>query len=94
MRYSLQAVTGITDLINVPGLINLDFADVQTVMKEKGVAHIGIGKAKGDDKALEAVKQAVASPLLETSIEWSLRRDHKCIQETFPLSRQTRPQAT
>ncbi len=65
----LQAVTGITDLINVPGLINLDFADVQTVMKEKGVAHIGIGKAKGDDKAIEAVKQAVASPLLETSID-------------------------
>lgn len=65
----LQAVTGITDLINVPALINLDFADVQTVMKDKGIAHIGIGKAKGDDKALEAVKQAVASPLLETSIE-------------------------
>ena len=65
----LQAVTGITDLINVPALINLDFADVSTVMKDKGVAHIGIGKAKGDDKALEAVKQAVASPLLETSIE-------------------------
>ena len=65
----LQAVTGITDLINVPGLINLDFADVQTVMKDKGIAHIGIGKAKGDDKALEAVKQAVASPLLDTSIE-------------------------
>lgn len=65
----LQSVTGITDLINVPGLINLDFADVQTVMKDKGVAHIGIGKAKGDDKALEAVKQAVSSPLLDTSIE-------------------------
>mgnify|MGYP004504041515 FL=1 len=65
----LQAVTGITDLINVPALINLDFADVSTVMKDKGIAHIGIGKAKGDDKALEAVKQAVASPLLETSIE-------------------------
>jgi len=65
----LQAVTGITDLINVPALINLDFADVQTVMKDKGIAHIGIGKAKGDDKAIEAVKQAVASPLLETSIE-------------------------
>jgi len=65
----LQSVTGITDLINVPGLINLDFADVQTVMKDKGIAHIGIGKAKGDDKALEAVKQAVASPLLDTSIE-------------------------
>ena len=64
-----QAVQGITDLINQPALINLDFADVQTVMKDKGIAHIGIGRAKGDDKALEAVKQAVASPLLETSIE-------------------------
>lgn len=64
-----QAVQGITDLINVPGLINLDFADVQTVMTDKGIAHIGIGKAKGDDKALEAVKQAVSSPLLETTIE-------------------------
>ena len=64
-----QAVQGITDLINVPGLINLDFADVQTVMTDKGIAHIGIGKAKGDDKAIEAVKQAVSSPLLETSIE-------------------------
>lgn len=64
-----QAVQGITDLINVPSLINLDFADVQTVMKDKGVAHIGIGHAKGDDKAIEAVKQAVASPLLETTIE-------------------------
>ena len=49
-----QAVQGITDLINVPGLINLDFADVQTVMIDKGIAHIGIGKAKGDEKALEA----------------------------------------
>ena len=65
----LQAVQGITDLINVPGLINLDFADVQTVMIDKGIAHIGIGKAKGDDKAIEAVKQAVSSPLLETTIE-------------------------
>ena len=64
-----QAVQGITDLINVPGLINLDFADVQTVMIDKGIAHIGIGHAKGDDKAVEAVKQAVASPLLETTIE-------------------------
>lgn len=64
-----QAVQGITDLINVPGLINLDFADVQTVMTDKGIAHIGIGHAKGDEKALEAVKQAVASPLLETTIE-------------------------
>ena len=64
-----QAVQGITDLINVPGLINLDFADVQTVMTDKGIAHIGIGKAKGDEKALDAVKQDVSSPLLETTIE-------------------------
>ena len=63
-----QAVQGITDLINLPALINLDFADVKTVMVDKGVAHIGIGEAKGDDKALEAVQQAVASPLLETTI--------------------------
>ena len=64
-----QAVQGITDLINVPGLINLDFADVKTVMVDKGDAHIGIGTATGDDKAIEAVKQAVTSPLLETTIE-------------------------
>lgn len=63
-----QAVQGITDLINVPAIINLDFADVQTVMKDKGIAHIGIGVGKGDDKASEAVKMAVASPLLETTI--------------------------
>lgn len=64
-----QAVQGITDLINLPALINLDFADVQTVMTNKGIAHIGIGEAKGDEKALEAVEQAVSSPLLETSIK-------------------------
>ncbi len=63
-----QGIQGITDLINVPSLINLDFADVQTVMTDKGIAHIGIGQGRGDDKALEAVKQAVASPLLETTI--------------------------
>ena len=63
-----QAVQGITDLINVPAIINLDFADVQTVMKDKGIAHIGIGTGKGDDKAAEAVKMAVESPLLETTI--------------------------
>ncbi len=63
-----QAVQGITDLINLPALINLDFADVQTVMTDKGIAHIGIGTAKGDDKAIEAVKQAITSPLLETTI--------------------------
>jgi len=64
-----QSVQGITDLINVPALINLDFADVQTVMKDKGIAHIGIGAAKGDDKANEAVQKAVTSPLLETTIQ-------------------------
>ena len=63
-----QAVQGITDLINLPAIINLDFADVQTVMKDKGIAHIGIGEGKGDEKALDAVKMAVASPLLETTI--------------------------
>lgn len=63
-----QAVQGITDLINVPAVINLDFADVQTVMKDKGIAHIGIGVGKGDDKASEAIKMAVESPLLETTI--------------------------
>ncbi len=64
-----QGIQGITDLINVPSLINLDFADIQTVMKDKGIAHIGIGAGRGDDKALEAVKEAVASPLLETTIQ-------------------------
>ena len=63
-----QAVHGIKELINVPAVINLDFADVQTVMKDKGIAHIGIGEGKGDDKAMEAVKMAVESPLLETTI--------------------------
>ena len=64
-----QAVQGITDLINLPSIINLDFADVQTVMRDKGIAHIGIGYGKGDEKATQAVKQAVESPLLETSIQ-------------------------
>ena len=64
-----QGVQGITDLINVPGLINLDFADVQTVMKDKGIAHIGIGMGTGEDKCVDAVKEAVSSPLLETTIE-------------------------
>lgn len=64
-----QSVQGITDLINVPSVINLDFADVQTVMKEKGIAHIGIGYGKGEDKAAEAIKMAVNSPLLETTLD-------------------------
>ena len=64
-----QGVQGITDLINFPGLINLDFADISTVMKDKGIAHIGIGEGHGEDKAVDAVKQAITSPLLETTIE-------------------------
>lgn len=64
-----QGVQGITDLINTPALINLDFADVTTVMKDKGIAHIGIGSGQGDDKCVEAVKQAITSPLLETTID-------------------------
>ncbi len=63
-----QGVQGITDLINVPGLINLDFADVKTVMKDKGIAHIGIGVGNGDVKCMDAVKEAIESPLLETTI--------------------------
>ena len=63
-----QGVQGITDLINKPGLINLDFADIQTVMRDKGVAHIGIGRASGDNKAVDAIKSAMDSPLLETTV--------------------------
>ncbi|NLM10204.1 MAG: cell division protein FtsZ [Clostridiaceae bacterium] len=64
-----QGVQGISDLIAVPGLINLDFADVKTIMLETGLAHMGIGKGTGDNKAEDAAKQAISSPLLETSIE-------------------------
>lgn len=63
-----QSVQGITDLINENAMINLDFADVRTVMKDKGVAYVGIGTGKGEDKASDAVKMAVESPLLETSV--------------------------
>ncbi|TYP54935.1 cell division protein FtsZ [Thermosediminibacter litoriperuensis] len=64
-----QGVQGISDLIAVPGLINLDFADVRTIMMETGLAHMGIGRGSGENRAIEAAKQAVSSPLLETSIE-------------------------
>ena len=64
-----QGIQGISDLIATPSLINLDFADVRTVMKNRGLAHMGIGEGKGDKRNIDAVKQAVASPLLETTIE-------------------------
>ncbi|MBP3809033.1 MAG: cell division protein FtsZ [Eubacterium sp.] len=63
-----QGVQGVTDLINKPGLINLDFADIQTVMRDKGIAHIGIGQGSGDNKAVDAIKAAMDSPLLETTV--------------------------
>ena len=64
-----QGIQGISDLIAVPAMINLDFADVKTIMKDKGLAHMGIGSAVGEQRAAEAAKQAVDSPLLETSIQ-------------------------
>ncbi|ACX52650.1 cell division protein FtsZ [Ammonifex degensii KC4] len=64
-----QGVQGISDLIAVPGLINLDFADVRTIMKDAGSALMGIGVARGENRAVEAAKLAISSPLLETSIE-------------------------
>ena len=64
-----QAVADISELITVPGFINLDFADVSAVMRDAGYAHIGTGKAAGKDKAAEAAKMAISSPLLETSID-------------------------
>ncbi|BEP29493.1 cell division protein FtsZ [Helicovermis profundi] len=63
-----QGVQGISDLITVPGLVNLDFADVKTIMFEQGLAHMGVGRASGENKAQEAAKQAIHSPLLETTI--------------------------
>ena len=64
-----QGIVGIVDLIATPSLINLDFADVNTVMRNQGLAHMGIGRAKGENRIIESVRQAVSSPLLETTIE-------------------------
>lgn len=63
-----QGVQGISDLITIPGLINLDFADVRTIMTNRGLAHMGIGRCGEDNRAVEAAKQAISSPLLETTI--------------------------
>jgi cell division protein FtsZ len=67
-----QGVQGITDLITVPGLINLDFADVRTIMREAGSALMGIGVAGGENRAVEAAKAAISSPLLEASVEGAM----------------------
>lgn len=64
-----QSVQGVSDLITIPGLVNLDFADVKTIMLDAGIAHTGIGRASGEHRAQEAARQAIHSPLLETSIE-------------------------
>ena len=64
-----QSIKGITDLINLPALVNLDFADISTVMRGKGLAHIAIGEGTGEDRVLNAIKKAMDSPLLETSID-------------------------
>ena len=64
-----QGIQGISDLIAVPALINLDFADVKTIMQSRGMAHMGIGIGKGENRMVEAAKQAISSPLLETSID-------------------------
>jgi cell division protein FtsZ len=64
-----QGVQGITDLITVPGLVNLDFADVRTIMTDAGSALMGIGEAEGENRAAEAARAAVSSPLLEASVE-------------------------
>ncbi len=63
-----QGVQGITDLIKNPGVINLDFADVETVMRDRGVAHMGIGYGQGEDRVKTAVTRAIESPLLETTV--------------------------
>ena len=64
-----QGVQGISDLIYRPGMINLDFADVRTIMQDKGQAHMGIGRAKGEEKSRKAAEMAISSPLMDTSIE-------------------------
>jgi cell division protein FtsZ len=64
-----QAIQSISELITVPGLVNLDFADVETIMKNAGYAHMGVGRASGKSKAADAAKMAIQSPLLETSID-------------------------
>ena len=64
-----KGVQGITDLITIPGFINIDFADIKTIMRDSGIAHMGVGVAEGDQRALDAAMTAMDSPLLETSVK-------------------------
>ncbi len=68
-----QGIQGITDLITESGVINLDFADVKTVMSDRGIAHMGVGVGRGENRVIDAVKEAIGSPLLETSIDGAER---------------------
>lgn len=68
-RVLMDGIKGISDLIAIPNIINLDFADVQSIMKDQGIAHMGIGVANGENRAVNAAKSAIKSPLLETSID-------------------------
>lgn len=82
-----QGVQGVTDLISRPGLINLDFADINTVMRDSGIAHIGIGIAGGENRAVDAIKAAMESPLLETTVSGATDiivniSDNAAIQDT------------
>lgn len=83
-----QGVKGITDIIKLPGMINVDFADVRTTMSSKGIAHMGIGHASGENRALKAAEEAIHSPLLETSVEGAaaVLINITASRETFTIS--------
>jgi cell division protein FtsZ len=77
----MRSIKGITEMITMPGLVNLDFADLKTVMKRGGVALIGLGEAEGDNKAVDAITEALNSPLLEVDITDYLGYDDRSDHE-------------
>ena len=93
----MRSIKGITEMITMPGLVNLDFADLKTVMKRGGVALIGLGEAEGDNKAVDAITEALNSPLLEVDIaeatgalvnvtggnDMTLREAEKVVEEIY-----------
>ena len=83
-----QGVKGITDIIKVPGMINVDFADVRTTMSNQGIAHMGIGNAEGDNRALKAAQEAIMSPLLETTVAGAsaVRINISASKESFTIN--------